>query len=330
MEWVGQGVTMGKLGSKSSSTAASADRAPASPSRVTTPACSSSVADDGFSNTPARAFFGLDTVSWVPAESVGGSTRCGGRRAMPRVRHADRIAVVGRSLGIRSASSAMIRPATAVAECADPDGIDTPRHRRVGGCAVYGRRNRVLSDGSGFDGGHRTERPSIFYDVWPADYPSGLRARSGGFMSIRISSNTPDDEPGSTLLPVRDRIDEDLRTHPAVRLASEAVPVMHRTTAGERFGPVRLIERDSDVAVVFAADTTRWAVLVQPGGDSPKASLILGVPNPRVGFGRSFRASYLERLTVHQSGDPSSRGNHQSSDGWHWPESLPKACLGSK
>ena len=34
-------------------------------------------------------------------------------------------------------------------------------------------------------------------------------------MSIRISSNTPDDEPGNTLLPVRDRIDEDLRTHPA-------------------------------------------------------------------------------------------------------------------
>lgn len=124
-------------------------------------------------------------------------------------------------------------------------------------------------------------------------------------MSIRISSSTPDDEPGSTLLPVRDRIDEDLRTHSAVRLASEAVPLMHRTTAGVRFGPVRLIERDSDFAVVFAANTTRWAVLVQPGGDSPKASLILGVPNPRVGFGRSFRASYLARLTVHQSGDPS-------------------------
>ena len=124
-------------------------------------------------------------------------------------------------------------------------------------------------------------------------------------MSIRISSNTPEDEPGNTLLPVRDRIDEDLRTHPAVRLASEAVPLMHRTTAGERFGPVRLVERGSDVAVVFAADTTRWAVLVQPGDDSPKASLILGVPNPRVGFGRSFRASHLERLTVHQSGDPS-------------------------
>ncbi|RYF52850.1 MAG: hypothetical protein EOO27_27610, partial [Comamonadaceae bacterium] len=124
-------------------------------------------------------------------------------------------------------------------------------------------------------------------------------------MSIRISSNTPEDEPGNTLMPVRDRIDEDLRTHPAVRLASEAVPLMHRTTSGERFGPVRLIERDSDVAIVFAADTTPWAVLVQPGDDSPKASLILGVPNPRVGFGRSFRASYLSRLTVHQSGDPS-------------------------
>jgi hypothetical protein len=64
-------------------------------------------------------------------------------------------------------------------------------------------------------------------------------------MSIRISSSTPEDEPGSTLLPARDRIDEDLRTHPAVRLASEAVPLMHRTTAGVRFGPVRLIERDS-------------------------------------------------------------------------------------
>ncbi|MFC0448168.1 hypothetical protein [Rhodococcus jostii] len=124
-------------------------------------------------------------------------------------------------------------------------------------------------------------------------------------MSIRISSSTPDDEPGSTLFPVRDRIDEDLRTHPAVRLAGEAVPLMQRTTAGERFGPVRLIERDSDFAVVFAADTTRWAVLVQPGSESPKASLILGVPNPRVGFGRSFRASYLERMNVHQSGDPS-------------------------
>ena len=124
-------------------------------------------------------------------------------------------------------------------------------------------------------------------------------------MSIRISSSTPDDEPGSALLPVRDRIDEDLRTHPAVRLAGEAVPLMHRTTAGERFGPVRLIERDSDVAVVFAADTTRWAVLVQPGRDSPKASVIIGVPNPRANFGRSFRASYLERLNVHQSGDPS-------------------------
>ena len=124
-------------------------------------------------------------------------------------------------------------------------------------------------------------------------------------MSIRISSNTPEDEPGNTLLPVRDRIDEDLRTHPAVRLASEAVPLMHRTASGERFGPVRLIERDSDVAVVFAAGTTRWAVLVQPGDDSPKASLILGVPNPRANFGRSFRASHLKRLTVHQSGDPS-------------------------
>ncbi|MDJ0417539.1 hypothetical protein [Rhodococcus opacus] len=124
-------------------------------------------------------------------------------------------------------------------------------------------------------------------------------------MSIRISSNTPEDEPGNTLFPVRDRIDEDLRTHPAVRLASEAVPLMHRTTAGERFGPVRLIERDSDFAVVFAADTTRWAVLVRPGKDSPEASVIIGVPNPRVGFGRSFRASYLERLNVHQSGDPS-------------------------
>ena len=123
-------------------------------------------------------------------------------------------------------------------------------------------------------------------------------------MSIRISSSTPDDEPGSALLPVRDRIDEDLRTHPAVRLASEEVPLMHRTS-GERFGPVRLIERDSDFAVVFAADTTRWAVLVQPGSDSPKASVIIGVPNPRANFGRSFRASYLERLNVHQSGDPS-------------------------
>ena len=123
-------------------------------------------------------------------------------------------------------------------------------------------------------------------------------------MSIRISSNTPEDEPGNTLLPVRDRIDEDLRTHPAVRLASEEVPLMHRTS-GERFGPVRLIERDSDVAVVFAGDTTRWAVLVQPGDDSPMASLILGVPNPRANFGRSFRASHLKRLTVHQSGDPS-------------------------
>ncbi|WP_160093601.1 hypothetical protein [Rhodococcus sp. T7] len=80
---------------------------------------------------------------------------------------------------------------------------------------------------------------------------------------------------------------------------------MHRTTSGERFGPVRLIERDSDVAVVFAADTTRWAVVVQPGDDSPKASVILGVPNPRANFGRSFRASHLARLTVHQSGDPS-------------------------
>jgi hypothetical protein len=124
-------------------------------------------------------------------------------------------------------------------------------------------------------------------------------------MSIRISSNTPEDEPGNTLLPVRDRIDEDLRAHPAVRIASEAVPLMHRTTAGERFGPVRLVERDSDSAVVFAADTTRWVVLVQPGEVSPEASLILGVPNPRVGFGRSFRASYLARLTVHQCGDPS-------------------------
>ncbi|MFE7417920.1 hypothetical protein [Rhodococcus sp. NPDC057529] len=134
-------------------------------------------------------------------------------------------------------------------------------------------------------------------------------------MSIRISSNTPDDEPGSALLPVRDRIDEDLRTHPAVRLAVEAVPLMHRTTAGERFGPVRLIQRDSDVAVVFAADTTRWAVLVQPGGDSPKASVIIGVPNPRANFGRSFRASYLERLNVHQSGDPSV-AKEQPEAGW--------------
>ncbi|BAH48708.1 hypothetical protein [Rhodococcus opacus] len=80
---------------------------------------------------------------------------------------------------------------------------------------------------------------------------------------------------------------------------------MHRSTAGGRFGPVRLIERDSDFAVVFAADTTRWVVLVQAGGDSPKASVILGVPNPGVGFGRSLRASYLQRLTVHRSGDPS-------------------------
>lgn len=142
-------------------------------------------------------------------------------------------------------------------------------------------------------------------------------------MSIRISSSTPDDEPGSTLLPVCDRIDEDLRTHPdedlrthpAVRLASEAVPLMHRTTAGVRFGPLRLIECDSDVVVVFAADTTRWAVLVQPGSDSPKASVILGVPNPRIGFGRSFRASYLARLTVHQSGDPSV-GREPPEFGW--------------
>ncbi|MGW4334896.1 hypothetical protein ACWEK5_19015 [Rhodococcus koreensis] len=123
-------------------------------------------------------------------------------------------------------------------------------------------------------------------------------------MSIRISSNTPEDEPGNTLLPVRDRIDEDLRTHPAVRLASEEVPLTHRTS-GERFGPVRLVERGSDVAVVFAGDTTRWAVLVQQGDDSPKASVILGVPNPRANFGRSFRASHLARLTVHQAGDPS-------------------------
>lgn len=124
-------------------------------------------------------------------------------------------------------------------------------------------------------------------------------------MSIRISSKTPEDEPGNTLWPVRDRIDEDLRDHSAVRLAGEAVPAMYRTAAGERFGPVRLIERDSDVAVVFAADTTRCVVLVQPGSDSPKASLILEVPNPGVRFDRSFRASYLERLKIHQSGDPS-------------------------
>lgn len=124
-------------------------------------------------------------------------------------------------------------------------------------------------------------------------------------MSIRISSKTPDDEPGTTLLPVRDRIDEDLRGHPAVRLAREAVPAMYRTATGERFGPVRLVERDCDVAVVFAADTTRCVVLVQSGGDSPAASLILEVPNPGVGFDRSFRTSYLQRLKIHQSGDPS-------------------------
>ena len=76
-------------------------------------------------------------------------------------------------------------------------------------------------------------------------------------MSIRISPKMPEDEPGNTELPVRDRTGEDLRTHPAVRPASEAVPLMHRTTGGERFGPVRLIERDSGSAVVFAADTTR-------------------------------------------------------------------------
>ncbi|WP_157108791.1 hypothetical protein [Aldersonia kunmingensis] len=66
---------------------------------------------------------------------------------------------------------------------------------------------------------------------------------------------------------------------------------------------------------MFAADTTRWAVLVQQSGDSPEASLILGVPNPRVGFSRSFRASYLDRLTVHQVGDPSV-GKEPPEFGW--------------
>jgi len=124
-------------------------------------------------------------------------------------------------------------------------------------------------------------------------------------MSIRISSKTPENEPGNPVLPVRDRIDDDLRTHPVVMLASEAVPASYRIAAGERFGPVRIIERGADVAVVFAAETTRCVVLVQPGGVSPTASLILEVSNPGVGFDRSFRTSYLQRLKAHQSGDPS-------------------------
>lgn len=134
-------------------------------------------------------------------------------------------------------------------------------------------------------------------------------------MNIRISSGTPEDEPGNALLPVHDRIDEDLRTHPAVRQASDAIPSMHRAAAGQRFGPVRLVERDDDVAVVFAADTSRWAVLVQRSGTSSEASVILGVPNPRVGVGRSFRVSHLARLTVHQSGD-SSIGKQPPEFGW--------------
>lgn len=131
-------------------------------------------------------------------------------------------------------------------------------------------------------------------------------------MNIRISS-TPD-EPRNALSPVRDRIDDDLRSHPAVRLAREAVPSAVRDTE-ERFGPVRLVERDSGTAVVFAGDTSRWVVLVQPGDDSEKATVLVGVPNPRIGFDRSFRASYLERLSVHQSGDPSS-AREQPEFGW--------------
>lgn len=121
-------------------------------------------------------------------------------------------------------------------------------------------------------------------------------------MNIHISS-TPDQPENNPLCPVRDKIDENLRSHPAVRLASEQVPFMHRVSG--RFGPVRLVERGSDITVLFAADTTRWVIVVRPGEDSPKASLIIGVPNPRVGFDRSYRASHLERLTVHQTGDPS-------------------------
>ena len=115
-------------------------------------------------------------------------------------------------------------------------------------------------------------------------------------MNIHISD--AQDEPGSNpLLPVRDRIDETLRSHPAVTLASEEVPLMYR--GGDRFGPVRLVERGSDVAVVFAADTTRWVVVVQPGEDSPQASLLLGAPNPGVRLGRRYRASHLNLSLIH-------------------------------
>ncbi|MFH5228786.1 hypothetical protein [Antrihabitans spumae] len=122
-------------------------------------------------------------------------------------------------------------------------------------------------------------------------------------MSIRIRSWP--DEPEQALSRVHDRIDEDLRSHPMVTLAAEAVPFSHRAPAGDRFGPVRLVERDADTAVVFACDTSRWVILVQQEDNSATASVLHGVPNPRVGFDRSFRTSFLQLLALHQTGAPS-------------------------